>query len=195
MDHYQAVLPYRDMVVGIGLDSNEDDRPPSLFAEVFNLARQAGFRLTAHCDVGNKDTLENIRQVASVLGGTGAERIDHGLNAVQSPNLIQLIKENKVGMTLTPWGYLRHQPVDEIFPRIRTLYDAGIQIAIASDDPAYMEDCWILHNVLLVKKMCGFTNTEMAKLMRNAVDISWAPEAVREDILKEIEMVKAKYSS
>lgn len=193
MEHYQAVLPYRDMVVGIGLDSNEDDRPPSLFAEVFALANQAGFRITAHCDVGQKDTHKHIRQVASVLGGSGAHRIDHGLNAAQSPELIQLIKENDVGMTITPWGYLRHEPVDEIFPRIRTLYDAGIKISIASDDPAYMEDTWILHDLLLVKKMCGFSNNDMVTLAQNAVDMCWAPEEVRREIRKEIEIVATRY--
>lgn len=193
MKHFQAVLPYRDMVVGIGLDSNEDNRPPSMFSEVFALAKQAGFHLTAHCDVGQKDSHEHIRQVVSVLGGSGAKRIDHGLNAAQSQELMHLIKNNGIGMTITPWGYLRHEPVDEIFPRIRTLYDAGIQIAIASDDPAYMEDCWILHDMLLAKKMCGFNNHDMVTLTRNAVDICWAPEAVRTEIRNEVETVVAKY--
>lgn len=193
MEHFQAVLPYRDMVVGIGLDSLEDDRPPSLFAEVFALAKEEGFRVTAHCDVGNKDTYENIRQVASVLGGSGAHRIDHGLNAAVSPEIMQIIKDKGIGMTSTPWGYLRHEPVEEIFPRIRKLYDAGIPIAIASDDPAYMEDTYILHNWLLVKKMCEFNDQEMATLARHAVDMCWAPEVVRKEIRDEIEMVVAKY--
>ncbi|CAG9982263.1 unnamed protein product [Clonostachys byssicola] len=193
MEHYQAVLPYRDMVVGIGLDSDETNRPPSLFADIFALARQAGFRLTCHCDVGQPTTHENIRQVASVLGGSGAERLDHGLNAAQSQELIQLIKKNGVGMTITPWGYLRHQPVNEIFPRIRTLFDAGIPTAIGSDDPPYMEDCWIIHHLLLAKKMCVFTDHDMATLARRSVDMSWASESTRAEIREEIEKVVAKY--
>ena len=75
------MLPCRDMVVCIGLDSDENDRPPNLFAEVFALAKEAGFRITAHCDVGQKDTHKHIHQVASILGGSRAHRIDHGLNA------------------------------------------------------------------------------------------------------------------
>lgn len=194
MEHYQSMLPFRDMVVGIGLDSDENDRPPSMFTEVFAAAKEAGFRITAHCDVSNKDTHQNIRQVASMLGGSGAHRIDHGLNAAQSPELIQLIKEKGIGMTTTPWGYLRHEPVDEIFPRIRTLYEAGIKIAIASDDPAYMEDTWILHDWLLAKKLCSFSNLDMATMARNAVDMCWAPELVRNKIRDEIDSVLARYS-
>ncbi|KAK7423664.1 hypothetical protein QQX98_000854 [Neonectria punicea] len=193
MDHLKAVLPYRDMVIGIGLDSNEDNRPPSLFSEVFTVAKQAGFHLTAHCDVGQKDTHEHIRQVAAVLGGSGAERIDHGLNAVQDQGLMHLIKKKGIGMTITPWGYLRHEPLDEIFPRIRTLYDAGIQIAIASDDPAYMEDCWILHDMLLTKRMCSFSNHDMVALTRNAIDMCWATEEWKSEIRDELKTVSARY--
>ncbi|KAM0288340.1 hypothetical protein ACHAO9_007244 [Fusarium lateritium] len=194
MEHYEAVLPYREMVVGIGLDSDENDRPPSMFAEVYNKARQAGFRITAHCDVGQKDTHQNIRQVASDLGEGGADRIDHGLNAAQDPELMSIIKGRGIGMTLTPWGYLRHEPVEEIFPRIRTLYDAGIPIAIASDDPAYMEDCWILHGMLLAKKMCGFSDDDMVVLTNHAISMCWAPETLKDEIRAELESVIAKHS-
>ncbi|KAF5024615.1 hypothetical protein F66182_3378 [Fusarium sp. NRRL 66182] len=195
MEHYRAILPYRDMVVGIGLDSDENDRPPSMFAEVYSKARQDGFRITAHCDVGNKDTHRNIRQVIADLGGSGADRLDHGLNAAQDAELMADIKKRGIGMTITPWGYLRHEPVDEIFPRIRTLFDVGIPIAIASDDPAYMEDCWILHDMLLVKEMCGFSNQDMAILTNHAIDMCWAPEALKSKIRHELKEVLAKHST
>ncbi|UZP35163.1 hypothetical protein NXS19_002979 [Fusarium pseudograminearum] len=183
-----------DMVVGIGLDSDENDRPPLMFADVYNRARKDGFRITAHCDVGQKDTHQNIRQVASDLGSTGADRIDHGLNAAQDPELIRVIKERGIGMTITPWGYLRHEPVEEIFPRIRTLFNAGIPLSIGSDDPAYMEDCWILHDLLLVKKMCDFSDEDMVRLTSHSVDMCWADEKVKDEIRQELDEVLAKHS-
>ncbi|KAF5242848.1 hypothetical protein FAUST_3114 [Fusarium austroamericanum] len=194
METYEYVLPYKNMVVGIGLDSDENDRPPLMFADVYNRARKDGFRITAHCDVGQKDTHQNIRQVASDLGSTGADRIDHGLNAAQDPELISVIKERGIGMTITPWGYLRHEPVDEIFPRIRTLFDAVIPLSIGSDDPAYMEDCWILHDLLLVKKMCNFSDGDMVRLTRHSVDMCWADEKVKDEIRQELDEVLAKHS-
>ena len=186
MEHYLAALDHRDMIIGVGLDSNEDQRPPVLFEEVFARARADGFRLTAHCDVGKTYPLEHIRQVASVIGHTGAERIDHGLNAVESPELMELIHEKGIGMTICPWSYIRHQPMDEVFERIRALFDAGIKIAIASDDPAFMEDTWILENLLVVKKFCKFTNDDILRLAKDAVDVCWAPERVKKDILDEL---------
>lgn len=106
MQHYELALPHRDMIIGIGLDSNEFDRPPSLFSDLYLRARADGFRLTAHCDVKQPNTHEHIRQVIEDLGGTGAERVDHGLDAAERPELVNLIKEKGVGMTLCELYFL-----------------------------------------------------------------------------------------
>jgi adenosine deaminase len=189
MEHYLAALDYRDMIVGIGLDSNEDQRPPLLFEEVFVQARADGLRLTAHCDVGKAYPLEHVKQVACSLGQTGTERIDHGLNATDSPKLMEFIREKGIGMTVCPWSYIRHQPFDEVFDRIRTLFDAGIKIAIASDDPTFMEDTWIHENLLLVQKYCKFDEADMLRLARDAIDVCWAPAEVKKEMMDELREV------
>ena len=192
MEHYEAALKYRDMIVGIGLDSNEIDTPPSLFDEVFKRARKDGFRLTAHCDVGKPYPLEHIHQVATTIAGTGADRIDHGLNAACDAELVNLIKENDLGMTICPWSYIRHQPIGEVFEHIRALFDAGIKITIASDDPAFMEDTWVMENLLVVKKYCSFTNLEIQKLAENAIKICWAAEEIKTQMLQELYKIDVK---
>ena len=192
MEHYKAALPYRDMIVGIGLDSNEYERPPLMFQEVFSLARRDGFRITMHCDVGQDNTHEHIRQVASVIGGNGTDRIDHGLNAADEGELVDLILKRDIGMTLCPWAYMRYQTYEELGPKMRILFDAGIRITINSDDPPYMDDAWILHNMLLAKHF-GFSDKEIATLARNAILISWAPQPVKERILKEVDAVYEKF--
>lgn len=187
MEHYKAALPYRDIILGIGLDSNEQDRPPSLFDEVFSLARKEGFKLTMHCDVGSENAHEHIRQAACEVAGHGLDRIDHHrLNASEKPELVKLFRKRDLGMTTCPWSYLRHETYDDLGPRIRVLFDAGIKISINSDDPAFMEDCWILENFLLMKHLCGFDDQELATLARNAVEICWAKPEVKETILQEI---------
>lgn len=193
LDHYLAALDYRDMIVGVGLDSNEDQRPPMLFEAIFIRARKDGFRLTAHCDVGKTYPVEHVRQVVCSIGITGADRIDHGLNVVESAELLEAIRSRNVCMTICPWSYIRHQPLDEVFQRIRKLFDAEIPITIASDDPAFMEDTWISENLLVVRKFCNFTNEDMVKLAENAIHSCWAPNAVKEEITAELKTVKKKH--
>jgi adenosine deaminase len=63
MATYIEALPFKDsMIVGIGLDPNEFDRPPLLFEDLYLRARTDGFKLICHCDVTQKDTYEHIRQ-------------------------------------------------------------------------------------------------------------------------------------
>lgn len=187
IEHYPMALPYRDMIVGIGLDGNEYDRPPILFEHLYLCARADGFKITSHCDVTQKDTHEHIRQVVDSIGGTGADRCDHGLDAADSPNLIAAIAQKGIAMTICPWAYVRHMSEEHLFRSIRTILDAGIKLTINSDSPAYMEDNWVIHNLLLVRQKCGFSNEELAKVERNAVDVCWADSETKNKILKEID--------
>lgn len=189
MKHYRAALEYRDMIIGIGLDSNERDRPPCLFDEIFTLARKEGFKLTAHCDVGVKDTHTHIRQVASTLGGCGLDRIDHGLNVADLTELTELVAQRDMPMTICPWAYLRRETYNSIAERIRILVDAGIRVSIASDSPAYTDQSWVTHNLLLTQRMCNFSDEDMVNLVKNGVDASWAEPAVKNAILQEINSI------
>lgn len=190
LEHYSKLLPYRDVICGIGLDSLETGRPPSLFEPVFDAARKDGFRITCHCDIGQKDTLQNIEQVlASIGGGIGADRCDHGICAVESPELVEKLSSRGLGMTLCPWCYVRYADAADFdaLGKIRLLYDAGAKITINSDDPGYMEDMWLLQNLRLVRQHGGFTDTDIARLQLNAVEICWASEEIKNSIRQEIE--------
>ena len=78
-------LPYKDSIIGIGLDSDERDNPPEKFTAVFARARAEGYRLTMHCDVDQLDITGHIRQCLDVIG---VERIDHGVNVLESDELV-----------------------------------------------------------------------------------------------------------
>jgi len=191
MEHYEAALPYRSFVNAIGLGSDEYDRPPTLFNDVYRRAQEDGLHTTAHCDVAQKDTHEHIRQVADVVAGTGLERIDHGLNAAEDPKLVELIRSKDLGMTLCPWAYYRHEPKEEVFPGIRALFDAGIKVTINCDDPGYMFFNYVLENLRLVEVHCGFSRLEMVHLQKNAVAISWMPKDEKTAMLKELDQYVA----
>jgi adenosine deaminase len=187
MKHYELALPYQDMIVGIGLDSNEYNRPPLLFGEVYRRAKKDGFKLTCHCDVTQKDTHEHIRQVACEIGGTGADRIDHGLDAAEIPELVETIKTKGIGMTLCPWAYVRHHKEENVFGYVRRLFDAGVLINVSSDSPAYVESNWIVDNLRLSKMMGGFTDEEIVKLQMDSVHMCWASEDVKRQMRADIE--------
>ncbi|KAK0209990.1 adenosine deaminase, partial [Desarmillaria ectypa] len=181
----------------VGLDSNEYDRPPSLFQDVFAQARKDRYWITAHCDVVQKDTHEHIREVAtSCVGGfEGADHIDHGLNAIELPELIQIIKQHGLGLTLCPHAYHRRLPIEYVFENIKRLWDEGVRITIASDNPTYMHQQCVQENLKLVMHHCGFSSKDMVRLQRTGVDIYWAAEDIKERIIKELDEVERALTS
>ncbi|KAL1719865.1 adenosine deaminase [Schizophyllum commune] len=192
-----AVRDFGGVFHAIGLDSNEFNRPPRLFAEVFRRARVDGYKITAHCDVGQKDTHEHIREVATrcVGGVEGADRIDHGLNIADQPELLALVKEKGLGLTLCPHAYHRRLPTDWVFGSIRKVWQAGIPFSVASDDPTYMHQQWVTENLGKVMHYCGFQEKDMVKIQRDGVAMSWAPEDVKEAIFRELDRFEKQCSS
>jgi adenosine deaminase len=92
-----------------------------------------------------------------------------------------------VGMTLCPWAYVRHHCEENLFSHLRTLFDAGIKFSIGSDSPAYVEDHWVIHNLMLIKLKGGFSNDELVQVQKNAVGICWADAQTKKDLLQEID--------
>lgn len=110
MNAYAAARPWRKggdgngLFHAVGLAANEFDHPPSEFLEGFEMARKDGLHVTLHCDVDQKDAAAHVREA---IFEVKAERIDHGLNALDDPNLISALKERGIGLTLCPHAYHR----------------------------------------------------------------------------------------
>lgn len=192
-ENYRTVaLLYKDMVVGIGLAGNEVGKPPILFEDVLALAREDGFKITAHCDVDVPNTHGHIQQVLTTLSGSGADRCDHGLNMAQSESLIQLTKDKDIGLTICPWGYIIYIPDHPVWRSLRHLHDAGIKITINSDDPPYMMGHYTEGNLLLAKVAGGFENTDIVQFVKNSIIICWASDTLKKKMMDKLTIYAEK---
>ena len=126
-------LPYRDWIVGVGLDSDEKGNPPIKFKAVFDRARAEGYRLTMHCDVDQEDSTRHIWQT---LEDIGVDRIDHGVNSLEDEALCDEIVRRGLALTVCPisnrciTGSLKALEV-------RRMLEKGMRATVNSDDPAY----------------------------------------------------------
>ena len=174
--------PYRDGIVGVGLDSDERDNPPVKFSEVFAAAREQGYRLTMHCDVDQQDSVANIRQC---LDEIGVERIDHGLNVLDDAALVDEIKRRGIGLTACPVSN-SYVTDGTKAAEIRTLLQRGLLVSVHSDDPAYFPG-YIAENLLVLQREAGLTREDIVRLVRNAFTISWLDEPTRTGHLARID--------
>ncbi|KMY23678.1 adenine deaminase [Actinobaculum suis] len=181
-------LPYRDWIIGVGLDSDETGNPPEKFAEVFARARAEGFLLTMHCDVDIKNSVNHIRQVIETIG---VDRIDHGTNIVEAPELVAEVKKRGIGLTSCPISNTWVSDSSKV-ELIKQLVADGVEISVHSDDPAYFGG-YIAENYQRVADEGELDNAFLANLARNAVRSSWATPMLKQEILAEIDATEKRY--
>lgn len=181
-------LPYKEWIVGVGLDSDEHENPPVKFTEVFRRARSEGYLLTMHCDVDQKDTHDHIRQVLDVIG---VDRIDHGVNAIEDDALMAEIARRKIGLTTCPISN-RCVTGDLKADELRRALDAGLRVTVNSDDPAYFGG-YVTENLLAVDEALDLSAAQVTQLERNAVEVTWLPRARKDALLTELDAYVTDY--
>lgn len=175
-------LPYRQWILGVGLDSDENGNPPEKFAAVFARARKEGYLLTMHCDVDIPGSIDHIRQVVEEIG---VARIDHGTNVVEDPALVEYLVDNGIGLTSCPISNTWVSDGSKV-SLILDLAGRGVKVTINSDDPAYFGG-YIAENYQQVVDEGGVGGDFLAQLALNAVDISWAPLRLKDQLRAEIQ--------
>jgi adenosine deaminase len=175
-------LPYKDVIIGVGLDSDERDNPPVKFKAVFERARAEGYLLTMHCDVDQPNTLAHIRQVLDVIN---VDRIDHGVNILEDPDLVKEIVQRGLGLTVCPISnsFVVGSAWDGATKR---LLDAGVKVSVNSDDPAYF-DGYVTECLLRVHQETPLTEDDVRQLEKNAFEISWLMPTAKDRYLAEVE--------
>ena len=175
-------LPYRDWIVGVGLDSDEKGNPPAKFAAVFERARQEGYLLTTHCDVDQQDSVEHIRQCVEQIA---VNRIDHGVNVLEDPALVEAVRERGLGLTVCPISN-SHVTSSMKTDEIRRMLDVGLRVTINSDDPAYFPG-YLQENLIAIQEALGRSREELVQLERNAFEVAWLPRGVKDAYLAELD--------
>jgi len=131
----RAALRYRECgIVGVGLGGSEHTYPPEPFAPVFALARDGGLASVPHA--GEAAGPESVR---GALDALGADRIRHGVRAVEDPGLLRELAARGLVLDTTPVGNVRTGVVPSIAEHpLAALKAAGVRCSVSSDDPVLM---------------------------------------------------------
>ncbi|MBB5913013.1 adenosine deaminase [Nocardia transvalensis] len=181
-------LPYRDWIIGVGLDSDERGNPPSKFAAVFERARSEGFQLTMHCDIDQQDSREHIRQA---LEDIAVDRIDHGTNIVEDERLVELAASKGVAFTCCPVSN-SFVTAEMKSAEITTLLERGLTVTVNSDDPAYF-GAYAADNYVALAQRAELTTDQLAELARNSFRAAWITPARQEAYLAEVDAYVANH--
>lgn len=182
INHYEMALPFKDRILGIGLDSDERNNPPLKFKRVFERAKEDGFHITMHCDIDQKNSIDNIRDALLTIE---VERIDHGTNIVEDTKLVDYIIEKNIGLTCCPVsnGFVTSDMKGE---EIKDLLRKGVKVTVNSDDPAYFQS-YICDDMFTLAKAYDLTKEDIVTLARNSFEIAWISDERKQKYLAKIE--------
>lgn len=161
-------------VVGFGLSNDERRGPAREFARAFEIARSAGLAAVPHG--GELAGPGEIRDCMHLLG---ANRIGHGVRAVEEPGLGEELASAGVFLEVCPGsnvalGVARNAAAVPL----RELRAAGVRIALGADDPLLFGSR-LNAQYETARHVHGFSDVELAALALDSVDGSLAPEPLK----------------
>jgi adenine deaminase len=175
-------LPFKDWIIGVGLDSSEAGHPPEKFADVFEQARSAGFLAVAHA--GEEGPASYIW---SALDQLKARRIDHGVHCSDDEELLKRLKDEQIPLTVCPLSNIKLRVFNSMADHnLKTLLGLGLCITLNSDDPAYFGG-YIEENYLAAQAALGLSKSEIYQLAKNSFEASFLIPAEKHKLIAELD--------
>ena len=188
-DMLQAAMPYRDWIVGIGLDAAEQGNPPRKFAAVYARARQLGYRLLAHA--GEEGPASYVREALDVLE---VDRIDHGNATLDDPELTQQLAARGTVLTVCPISNVKLTVVEGMTSHpLRAMLESGLAVTVNSDDPAYFGG-YVNDNYAAVQGALDLTIDDLYRIARNSFTGSFLDDQAKAAHLVELDAYVAAYT-
>ena len=155
-------------IPGIGIGGSEHLYPPEPFAPVYEAARKAGLRTSAHA--GEAAGAASVRGAVEALG---VDRVGHALRAEEDEAVVDLLAESGVVLELCPLSNLATGVIGRIEDHpVRRYWERGLNITVNTDDPG------MFHNSLageyaVLMDVFGFSRAEIRRLAAAALEGAW----------------------
>ena len=168
---------FTDVIYGVGLDSAEMGNPPEKFQNVFNMAKNMGYKLVAHA--GEEGPASYIWSCLDILN---VQRIDHGIRAIDDPDLMLRLIETQMPLTVCPLSNIKLRVFDSMKNHtILDMLDLGLCVTVNSDDPSYFGG-YMTENFLALDDSLGLSKDQASRLIKNSIDASFAEEGRKQEL-------------
>jgi len=173
--------PFRDKIIGVGLDSSEKGNPPQKFQRVFAAAKQQGYHLVAHA--GEEGGADYVLEALDLLK---IERIDHGNAILEDAALTQRVVESGIALTVCPLSNLKLCVVDKVENHpLPIMLEKGLKVTLNADDPSYFGG-YIAENYRVMAEAFDLDNKTLVKLAKYSISASFANKERKQKLLLEL---------
>jgi adenosine deaminase len=172
----ELVQLHHPRVVALSIDGNEAlaGRTGTRFAEAFRRAGAYGLKRTVHA--GESSGPEGIRDAIELLG---ADRIDHGVRAIEDASVMALLAERRIPLGVCPSSNL----ILGVYPSIQEhpierLRQSGVAVSVNTDDPALLGTS-LEREYALCREAFEWSDDDVRSVARTSIDASFADDDVK----------------
>ncbi|CAK7055346.1 adenosine deaminase [Providencia rettgeri] len=164
----QGLLAHRHHLCALDLAGDELGFPGELFESHFIKARDAGLNITVHA--GEAAGAESIWHAINVLG---AQRIGHGVKAIEDPALIDYLVKHQIGMESCLTSNIQTSTVSSLAKHpLKAFLQHGVLASINTDDPA-VQGIELRYEYEVAAPQAGLTAAEIEQAQRNGLAIAF----------------------
>lgn len=171
-----------DFITGYGMAGGEMAGRPGDYAYSFDMAREAGLRLTCHAGEWGGATM-----VAETLRDLRVERIGHGIGAIDDPQLLDMIAEQGTVLEVCPGSNVVLRAVEGWGQHpIQKLREAGVAVTVSTDDPPFFHTTMTAEYDMLSRTF-GWDADDFKTLNETALAAAFCDDDTRARVAKRLE--------
>lgn len=175
----EGLLAHRDKICALDLAGDELGFPGALFEEHFIKARNTGLNITVHA--GEAAGAASIWHAIKELG---AQRIGHGVKAIEDPELIEYLAKNHIGIESCLTSNIQTSTVDSLSQHpLKTFLSHGVLASINTDDPA-VQGIELPYEYNVAAPQAGLTSSEIEQAQRNGLTMAFLSESEKAELTR-----------
>ncbi|EPF7510122.1 TPA: adenosine deaminase [Klebsiella variicola] len=176
-----ALLAHREGITALDLAGDELGFPGALFLNHFNQARDAGWHITVHA--GEAAGPESIWQAIRELG---AERIGHGVKAVEDPALMDYLAEHQIGIESCLTSNVQTSTVASLAQHpLKQFLEHGVLASLNTDDPA-VQGVDIIHEYTVAAPAAGLSREQIRQAQINGLTQAFLSEQEKAALIQRV---------
>ncbi|MCR9122056.1 MAG: adenosine deaminase [Phyllobacteriaceae bacterium] len=166
------------LITGFGMAGDERMHHPKDFARAFDIARDAGLRITVHAG-----ELAGAQSVRDALDHLRPERIGHGVRAIEEPALVERLAEEGIVLEICPASNIALEVfADYASHPFNRLRDAGVKVTLNSDDPPHFHSS-LAHEYRITRDHFGLDDAALTAITHTAIDAAFCDDETRGTLL------------
>lgn len=170
----RSLLDHRAEITALDLAGDEGNWPAELFIEHFHEGREAGWKITVHA--GEAAGASSIVTAVEKLGAT---RIGHAVRAVEDPAVMEMLREQRIGIEANLTSNVQTSTVPDYRSHpLREFLETGLLATINTDDPG-ISGIDLRYELDVAAPAAGLDEAQVVQALENAWEIAFLDEAER----------------